>query len=236
MPFVRATATPELLLPPTLAPVPMRILLLSLAAVLASFHPATAQRARSLPAGNPQERLALATRPEASPRRMRLACAPLMGQVFEANGRPLVGATLLVKGTHEVYVTDAEGRFQITNVVYQGQALTLGRGWLHQPGRAARRLRPAAPGAGQRPYGPHPPYRQARRPAHPPRWQERGHEITGGSPGLPQTQYSPKAGRSNPRASPVFGEYYCCHGSVSVAISYWPCSARAGPEPLGRVP
>ncbi|MCI1188762.1 carboxypeptidase-like regulatory domain-containing protein [Hymenobacter sp. DH14] len=106
----------------------MRILLTSLAVVLAcAARPAAAQGTRATAAANAQNRLALSeSRPEASPRRMRLACAPLTGQVFEANGRPLLGATLLVKGTHQVYVTDAEGKFRITDVVYQGQELTIG--------------------------------------------------------------------------------------------------------------
>lgn len=73
-----------------------------------------------------QERIALAAKSETRPRAMRLACGPLMGMVFEPNGQPLVGATLLVKGTHQVYVTDSEGKFQITDVVYQGQELTVG--------------------------------------------------------------------------------------------------------------
>jgi len=91
-------------------------------------RPAAAQTARATAAANsPQNRLAISeSRPAASPRRMRLACVPLTGQVFEANGRPLLGATLLVKGTHQVYVTDAEGKFHITDVMYQDQELTIG--------------------------------------------------------------------------------------------------------------
>ena len=107
----------------------MRILLASLVVLACAARPATAQTARPATASaSAQGRLALseAARPETSPRRMRLACAPLMGQVFEANGRPLLGATLLVKGTHQVYVTDSEGKFRITDVVYQGQQLTIG--------------------------------------------------------------------------------------------------------------
>ncbi|OGX83046.1 hypothetical protein BEN48_04655 [Hymenobacter glacialis] len=57
---------------------------------------------------------------------MRLACAPIVGNVFEANGEPLRGATLLIKGTHQVYVTDSEGKFQFTDPVYEGQILTIG--------------------------------------------------------------------------------------------------------------
>ena len=56
---------------------------------------------------------------------MRLACAPLSGQVFDPNGQPLLGATLLIKGTHQVYVTDSEGKFLLTEPVYQGQVLTV---------------------------------------------------------------------------------------------------------------
>ena len=83
---------------------------------------------RSLPprTNNAQERLALSTKPEkTSSRSMRLACAPLDGQVFDPNGQPLLGATLLIKGTHQVYVTDSEGKFQLTEPVYQGQVLTV---------------------------------------------------------------------------------------------------------------
>lgn len=73
------------------------------------------------------ERVALATRPtETTGRTQRLACIPLLGQVFDANGRPLVGATLLVKGTQEVYVTDSDGRFQLTNAIYDGQTISIG--------------------------------------------------------------------------------------------------------------
>jgi hypothetical protein len=105
----------------------MRILLASLVVLACATRPAAAQTARATASANTQNRLALSEkRPEASPRRMRLACAPLMGQVFEANGRPLRGATLLLKGTHQVYVTDSEGKFQLTDVVYQGQELTIG--------------------------------------------------------------------------------------------------------------
>ena len=105
----------------------MRILLASLVLLASAARPVAAQSSRATASASPQERLALSNgRPEASPRRMRLACAPLQGQVFEANGRPLLGATLLVKGTHQVYVTDSEGKFQIPDVVYQGQQLTIG--------------------------------------------------------------------------------------------------------------
>lgn len=105
----------------------MRILLASLVVLVCSAWPAAAQNARTPASANSRNRLALSeSRPETSPRRMRFACAPLAGQVFEANGRPLRGATLLVKGTHQVYVTDAEGQFHITDVVYQGQQLTIG--------------------------------------------------------------------------------------------------------------
>ncbi len=105
----------------------MRILLATLVLLASVAQPAAAQSSRPTATASSQNRLALSeSRPEASPRRMRLACAPLMGQVFEANGRPLLGATLLVKGTHQVYVTDSEGKFRVTDVMYQGQELTIG--------------------------------------------------------------------------------------------------------------
>ncbi len=97
-----------------------------------SARPVAAQRAASSTstANNARERLALATtRPEekaSAQRPLRLACAPLTGQVFEPNGQPLPGATLLVKGTHQVYVTDSEGKFQLTEPVYEGQVLAVG--------------------------------------------------------------------------------------------------------------
>lgn len=76
--------------------------------------------------GDAHERIALSTNPEKTPSaRPRLACAPLAGQVFDPNGQPLLGATLLIKGTHLVYVTDSEGNFQLTDPVYQGQTLTV---------------------------------------------------------------------------------------------------------------
>ena len=62
-----------------------------------------------------------------------MACAPLIGQIYDPNGKPLLGATLLVQGTHQVYVTDSEGKFQITETVYQGQVLMVGAaGYLPQ--------------------------------------------------------------------------------------------------------
>ena len=107
----------------------MRLLLIIAGLALAGeIQSAAAQGTRVNPPlpDQPQERIALSAKPETRPRSMRLACAPLLGIVFEPNGQPLVGATLLVKGTHQVYVTDSEGKFQITDVVYQGQELTVG--------------------------------------------------------------------------------------------------------------
>ena len=96
-----------------------------------SSQPVVAQSAStnpSSPGGNVRERIAMSGRPAASSaaRPIRLACAPLTGTIFEPNGRPLVGATLLVKGTHDVYVTDSEGKFLLTDPVYQGQTLVVG--------------------------------------------------------------------------------------------------------------
>lgn len=108
----------------------MRQLLLAAAFIsLFEARPAAAQDASALPSNGDkaQERIALSTRPTetSSARPLRLACAPLSGQVFDPNGRPLAGATLLVKGTHQVYVTDADGQFLLGDPVYQGQVLTI---------------------------------------------------------------------------------------------------------------
>ena len=106
----------------------MRLVFLTMVAVLGwGTRPAVAQNtASSSSTGNSQERIALSARPTETARRpARMACVPIVGTVFEPNGRPLMGATLLVKGTHEVYVTDSEGRFQLTNPVYEGQVLTV---------------------------------------------------------------------------------------------------------------
>lgn len=123
----------------------MRLLILTAAvASVCGAQPAFAQRSGALPrnttstqrAGtlprshnNTQDRIALSTRnrPEdAAPSRpAQLACAPLSGQVFDPNGEPLVGATLLVKNTQQVYVTDAKGQFVLTEPVYQSQVLSI---------------------------------------------------------------------------------------------------------------
>ncbi|MGY3089327.1 hypothetical protein ACVWYF_002367 [Hymenobacter sp. UYAg731] len=101
------------------------------AALLAigSSQTVAAQSASTLsPSGNVQDRIAMSSRPTASSAaaQPRLECAPLTGTIFEPNGRPLVGATLLIKGTHDVYVTDSEGKFRLTDPVYQGQTLVVG--------------------------------------------------------------------------------------------------------------
>ncbi|WP_310397646.1 carboxypeptidase-like regulatory domain-containing protein [Hymenobacter sp.] len=107
----------------------MRLFFLAAFALACSARPVAAQRTNSPRPTTPsaQERIALATRPAEATEAgaPRLACAPLVGQVFDPNGQALVGATLLVKGTHQVYVTDATGWFQLTDPVYQGQVLTL---------------------------------------------------------------------------------------------------------------
>lgn len=101
----------------------MRLLFLAATvALFCSTRPANAQRADTQPpiASNAPERTAPA------PAAGRLACMPLIGKVYDPNGVPLVGATLLVKGTHDIYVTDSEGKFLLSNTVYEGQQLTVG--------------------------------------------------------------------------------------------------------------
>ena len=110
----------------------MRFLIAAAVAALLGL-PAAAQRPTPLPTAakaqgpKPAPAAAKAARPAAlvPTRPARLACAPLAGQVFDPNGAPLMGATLLVKGTQQVYVTDVEGRFQLTAPVYQGQVVAV---------------------------------------------------------------------------------------------------------------
>lgn len=112
----------------------MRLIFLVTALVIVcGARPVAAQRASSLrstaTSSSVKAPIALANRPNADTPvdgPQRLACAPLLGQVFDPNGQPLVGATLLVKGTHQVYVTDSDGKFQLTDAVYQNQVLTIG--------------------------------------------------------------------------------------------------------------
>ncbi|WP_460676312.1 carboxypeptidase-like regulatory domain-containing protein [Hymenobacter coalescens] len=54
-----------------------------------------------------------------------IACAAAAGQVVNADGEPLIGATLLVKGTTTIAITDAKGAFQFSSPIYQGQALVI---------------------------------------------------------------------------------------------------------------
>ena len=107
----------------------MRFIFLILAVIgLCGIRPAAAQRASTLPivSDKSQERIALANKPEVpASRPLQMACAPLGGQVFEPNGQPLAGATLLIKGTSQVYVANSDGQFQLSETVYQGQTLTV---------------------------------------------------------------------------------------------------------------
>ncbi|WP_082684980.1 carboxypeptidase-like regulatory domain-containing protein [Hymenobacter sedentarius] len=107
----------------------MRLLFLAAAFAVCGALPAAAQRgstASTSKSGNSRDRIALATRPNAAAERpLRLACAPISGKVFDPNGQPLVGATLLIKGTQDVYVTDSEGKFRFTEPVYEGQVLAI---------------------------------------------------------------------------------------------------------------
>ena len=104
----------------------MRFLFAAFLLAVALLHTPTARAQRPKAAGPPR-RNAAATPPKnvVRPTRARLACPPLGGQVFDPNGAPLLGATLLVKGTQQVYVTNAEGRFELTAPVYQGQVLAV---------------------------------------------------------------------------------------------------------------
>jgi len=106
------------------------LLLIAVVASACVVRPVAAQHTHpssSKPVRNGQQRIALSTRvrEDAAARPMRLACTPISGKVFNPNGRPLAGATLLIKGTQQVYATDSEGKFLFTEPVYEGQVLAI---------------------------------------------------------------------------------------------------------------
>ena len=53
----------------------------------------------------------------------RIACSKLNGTVLGLDGKPLVGATVSLKGTPHLYITNSEGRSLVEVPVYQGQVL-----------------------------------------------------------------------------------------------------------------
>lgn len=93
---------------------------------------ASAQQAGppTTPARPATNRLALASPAEAAPaapaKAARLACSSrLDGQVLDADGKPLIGATVTVKGTPHTFITNGEGHYLIDAPVYQGQVLEI---------------------------------------------------------------------------------------------------------------
>ncbi|WP_167852044.1 carboxypeptidase-like regulatory domain-containing protein [Hymenobacter elongatus] len=54
-----------------------------------------------------------------------MACAPLTGQVTDADGQPISSVTVMIKGTRNVYLSDTEGRFELTAPVYREQVLVV---------------------------------------------------------------------------------------------------------------
>lgn len=97
--------------------------------LLAGSAPALAQQKPAAAPDRPtSSRLAMASAsentaaPAAAP---RLACSKLDGQVLGINGKPLVGATVTVKGTPHLCITNSEGRYLVNVPVYQGQILEI---------------------------------------------------------------------------------------------------------------
>ena len=97
--------------------------LLALVSFLGATLPASAQQLGS--AAQPAtDRIALATPAAAGASAApRVACSRLDGQVLGADGKPLVGATVTVRGTQHLCITNSEGRYLVPVAVYQGQVL-----------------------------------------------------------------------------------------------------------------
>ena len=108
----------------------MRSLLLSalaLIGLLAGPVTVSAQKAPSSSSRPASARMALASAAEAAPAAPvaapRLACSKIEGQILGMDGKPLVGATITVKGTQNLYITNSEGRYLVEVPVYQNQVL-----------------------------------------------------------------------------------------------------------------
>ena len=90
---------------------------------------ASAQRAVLPVAPRPatSRRLAIALAEEAASAATisikRLACTKLAGQVLGLDDKPLIGATITVKGTQYLCITNSEGKYLVEVPVYQGQVL-----------------------------------------------------------------------------------------------------------------
>jgi hypothetical protein len=56
---------------------------------------------------------------------LRLDCQTLSGQVVDMDGQGLVGATLLIKGTSNAYITDGQGNFKMTAALYRKQVVAV---------------------------------------------------------------------------------------------------------------
>ena len=68
----------------------------------------------------------------------RVAYSTLTGKVVDADGQPLVGATLLIKGTRNACITDGQGRYRFDTPVTPQQVLLV-----EAAGYVGRNLTPA---------------------------------------------------------------------------------------------
>lgn len=107
-------------------------LLLILTCGLAGSRSAAAQgttpAATARPAANRLALASITTPPASRPSAAapaRVVCSRLDGQVLGLDGKPLVGATVTVKGTHNLFTTNADGRYLVEVPVYQGQILEI---------------------------------------------------------------------------------------------------------------
>lgn len=98
------------------------------ATLVASSQGAVAQSGKS--AKSASTRLAMTSTTEATTTTTttgatapRVACSKLNGTVLGLDGKPLVGATVSLKGTPHLYITNSEGRYLVEVPVYQGQVL-----------------------------------------------------------------------------------------------------------------
>lgn len=95
------------------------LLLATCSALFTLSFAAAAQSAKPAPT---TQQLALAA-PASAP--VRLDCSRLTGQILNAEGQPLIGATVMLVGGRSPYITNSEGKYIINEPVTRGQVLRI---------------------------------------------------------------------------------------------------------------
>lgn len=87
------------------------------------LQPGFAQNQQPGPPAKSSERIALSVSVAPLDPGTVLSCPVLTGQILDENGRPLVGATVMLAGTSYINSTNAEGYFSLTRPLKPWQRL-----------------------------------------------------------------------------------------------------------------